>query len=127
MLRVVVCLALLVTGCAVDTPATIVRTKIVKEYIKEPGSGTRVVYCPTEDQIRSAAVEASRRTYFKAPRIHRSGSGACPCRGDTYTTRDGEKHVCGEKSAEAKRAWVMCHREQVPNDLVGKIMAGLPA
>src|SRR5262245_22605619 len=33
--RVAVCIALLLSGCAVDPPVTSVRTKIVKEYIKE--------------------------------------------------------------------------------------------
>jgi hypothetical protein len=71
--------------------------------------------------------KASAYNDIKAPRIYRSGSGACPCREDTYTTRDGEKHACGEKSAEAKRAWVMCDPKKVPSDLVDKIRVSLPA
>jgi hypothetical protein len=38
MLRNILCVAFLVSGCAIDQPAPIVRTKIVKEYIREPNS-----------------------------------------------------------------------------------------
>src|SRR5262249_16204930 len=111
MLRVVICVALLVSGCAVDPPATVVRTRIVKEYIREP-SDTGAGSCPTDDQIKDAAIAASRATYFKAPRTYRSGSGACPCRHDTYE-KNGVERECGNMSAEAKTGWVLCRKEQV--------------
>lgn len=120
MLRLVICVALFLSGCAVDAPAPIVRTRIIKEYVKEPGGS-----CPTDDQIKDAAIAASRATYFKAPRIYRSGSGACPCRHDTYK-RKGVELVCGNQSAEAKKGWVLCRREQVPPALVAEMKSKIP-
>jgi hypothetical protein len=121
MLRFAICVALFLSGCAVDPPAPIVRTKIVKEYVRQPGGSG----CPADDQIRDAAIAASRATYFKAPRIYRSGSGACPCRNDTYE-KDGVKLVCGNKSAEAKTGWVLCRREQVPATLLAELKSKIP-
>jgi hypothetical protein len=119
MLRVVICVALLVSGCAVDPPAPIIRTKIVKEYIREP-SGTRTGSCPTDDQIKDAEIAASRATYFR-----RNGSGPCPCRHDTYE-KNGVERECGNLSAEAKTGWVLCRKEQVPVGLVAEMKAKIP-
>jgi len=117
MLRVVICVALFLSGCAVDPPATIVRTRIVKEYITEP-RGTR--FCPTDNQIKEIAIAASRATYFK-----RNRSGACPCRDDRYK-RNGVELPCGNLSAEAKTGWVLCRKEQVPAGLVTEMKAKIP-
>jgi hypothetical protein len=119
MLRVVVCVALIVSGCAVDPPATVVRTRIVKEYIREP-SGTLASSCPTDDQIIEAAIAASRATYFR-----RGGSGPCPCRYDTYK-RQGVERECGNLSAEAKTGWVLCKKEQVSPSLLAELKSKIP-
>jgi len=76
MLRVIICAALLVSGCAVDPPAPIIQTKIVKEYIK----GTSV-----EDEKR-AIVAASIYGY------EITKHAPCPC---PYS-KDG---ACKGKSA----------------------------
>jgi hypothetical protein len=102
MLRVIACVALLASACAVDPPPPTMTTRTVVKVVKvETAKG-----CPSGDQIKDAAIAASRATYFKAPRIYRSGSGACPCRDDTYE-KDGSKLKCGDQSAEAKTGWVM--------------------
>jgi hypothetical protein len=111
MLRVIVCVALLASGCVFDpATTTIMRARVVKETVK--------IACSTEDQIKDVAVEASRATYLKHV-------GNCPCRYDTYE-RGGTKRECGELSAEAQAKWVMCRREQVPPDLVTKLKAQMP-
>jgi hypothetical protein len=117
MFLVVAILALLMTGCAVDQPSPRVRTKMITKVI--------VANCPTDDQLKDAAIAASRATYSKAPRFYTSGSGACPCRDDTYEKK-GIKLVCGDQSAEAKTNWVLCRREQVPLALVVEMKAKIP-
>ncbi len=130
MLRVIVCVALLTSGCAFDPPpVTIVQTKTITKVVKEPVIQIEKVRvaCPTDDHIKDIAIAASRETYFKAPKISgsRSGSGDCPCRHDTFM-QEGEVRLCGENSAEARGDWVMCHREKVPPDLVEKLKAKMP-
>jgi hypothetical protein len=78
------------------------------------------IACPSDDQIKDAAIAASRATYFKAP-----SGGTCPCRYDTYA-KGGETLVCGGLSVEAKTGWVMCRPEQVPTELVTKLKARMP-
>jgi hypothetical protein len=130
MLRVLACVALFLSGCAFDPPPepivhTKIVTRVVKEYVRETKGEVTRVACPTDDQIRAAAVEASRWTYLDPNRPTGDGSGDCPCRRDKYTTKAGVTRQCGETSAEAKNAWVMCDPKKVPDDLVEKIKAGL--
>jgi hypothetical protein len=98
--------------------------KIVKQAVTE--IRTVNINCPTDDQIKDIAIAASRATYFKAPRIYRSGSGDCPCRHDTYE-QNGKKLPCNEKSAEAKKHWVICDREDVPKTLVEELKVKMSA
>ena len=128
MLRIILGIALVVSGCAFDPqPATITQTITVTKVVKEPVIQIERVACPSDDQIKDIAMAASRETYFKAPKIHggRSGSGDCPCRRDTFM-QDGEVRPCGEYSAEARGDWVMCHKDKVPPDLVEKLRAKMP-
>jgi hypothetical protein len=66
MLRVVACVALLVSGCAVDPPAPIIRTKIVKEYIPEPTPPTPEASCnePVKRTCGQMATCAEAAHYF---------------------------------------------------------------
>jgi hypothetical protein len=125
MLRVLVCVALLASGCALNAqpPAPSARTKTI--VVTKPVIENVRLACPTDDQIKDAAIAASRATYFKAPRIYRSGSGACPCRYDVYT-QDGVKRSCEGISSEDKKGWVMCRREQVTPELLRDIRAKMP-
>jgi hypothetical protein len=115
MFRVIACVALMLSGCAYEAPPTqVVRKTVVN------------VSCPTDDEFRDMAIAASRDTYFKAPRIYKSGSGACPCREDTYE-RNGVKLKRGEHSAEAKKKWVLCKKDQVPATLIAEMKATVPS
>jgi hypothetical protein len=96
MLRVSICVALLLTGCAFDS-------KRVVEMNRS---------CPTDDQIRDAAIVASQDTYKKSPSI----IGTCPC--PNFTIRDGT--ACG---ARAAKGWVYCSRNDVPLSVVRAMKA----
>ena len=125
-MRVIVCVALLASGCALDPPpAMIVQTKTITKVVTEPIIRIEKVACPTDDQIKDIAIAASRATYFKAPRIYRSGTGDCPCRYDTFT-QEGKVLSCEGISAEDRGDWVMCRPEKVPPDLVEKLKAKTP-
>jgi hypothetical protein len=63
MLRVFVCVALLLSGCAIDArPVPPLRVKHEIKTEKIP------VACPTDEQIKAIAVEASRATYLNPDR-----------------------------------------------------------
>jgi hypothetical protein len=79
MLRVSIRVALLLTGCAFDS-------KRVVEINRS---------CPTDDQIRDAAIVASQDTYKKSPSV----------------------------SARAAKGWVYCPRNDVPLSLVRAMKA----
>jgi hypothetical protein len=111
MFRVVVCTALILSGCANEAaPTQIVRKTVVN------------VSCPTEHEFRDMAVAASRDTYSKSP----GGSRTCACRKDTFEWK-GKEQPCGERSAEAKKAWVLCEKDQVPATLIAEMKAKVPA
>ena len=111
MFRAIVCVALILSGCAHEAaPTQIVRKTVVN------------VSCPTDDEFRDMAIAASRDTYSKAP----GGSRTCACRRDTYEWM-GKKLPCGERSAEAKTGWLLCQRDQVPITLVAEMKAKIAA
>jgi len=92
MLRVVVCVALILSGCAVDELEPIVRTKIVKEYIREPGK-TRTCTVTTRPMTKQEFCSMGEKT---CPRIATCGEAYY-----RYTTcgeieRDGG--VAGERN-----------------------------
>jgi hypothetical protein len=117
MLRVFVCVAVLMSGCAIDPSPDPLRVKTEKI----------AVACPSDDQIRAIAVEASRTTYLNPSRPKAGGSGSCPCRRDTYKTSDGVEHSCAGMSAEDRNDWVMCTPQKVPKEVVEKVKLSLPA
>ena len=135
MLRVLVCVALLLSGCAFDEPAPRYQVANVPRTRAAPSDSAKTenrtekipVACPTDGQIRAIAVEASRATYLHPSRPKGGGSGSCPCRRDEYKTKDGVLHSCKGESAEDRKNWVMCHPETVPRELVEKIKGDLPA
>jgi hypothetical protein len=102
MLRVLVCFALLVSACAFDPPPKPMTRMVVKERLVEINRS-----CPTDDQIRDAAVVASQDTYGKSPGV----VGSCPC--PDFKAKDGSR--CGGRAA---RGWVYCVREDVPSSVV---------
>jgi hypothetical protein len=107
MLRVLVCVVLLQSGCAFDPlPRTITRTP-VKERVVDRA-------CPTDDQIKDAAVVASQDTYRKSPGV----IGSCPC--PDFTASDGSR--CGRRAA---KGWVYCSRDDVPPTIVQAMKAKL--
>ena len=61
MLRVLVCVALVVSGCAIEArPAPLMRARTENR--------TGKIACPTDAQIRAIAVAASRATYLNPNR-----------------------------------------------------------
>src|SRR5436190_22311651 len=100
MLRVAVCVALLISGCALDPPPA--SRIVVKERVVEVNRP-----CPTDDQLRDAAVVASQDTYRRSPSV----IGTCPC--PDFKASDGSR--CGRRAA---KGWVYCAREDVPAPVV---------
>ena len=98
MLRAIVCVAVIACGCALDpAPKPRASRVVVKERVA----------CPTDDQIRDAAVVASQDTYKKSPGV----IGSCPC--PDFKASDGSR--CGRRAA---KGWVYCTREDVPASVV---------
>src|SRR5262245_23037876 len=98
MLRVIFCVALLLSGCAYDPAGQRSPRVIVKERVVAIDRAGR-----SDAEIRDAAVVASQDTYKQAPRNERS----CPCH--DFKTSDGSR--CEDRAA---RGWVYCSREDVP-------------
>lgn len=105
----------MIAGCAVDTKVgqqANVRT-VTKTVVKK----LLLPSCPTDDQLRDAAIEVSIATYRKAPGSSRS----CACPGDRYIRQDIER------DCTSFGTFVMCNREQVPGALLNAMKDRIPA
>lgn len=96
----------LLAGCVSPQPEAVEPRTLVQVVTK----------CPSEDQLRDAAVAASRATYRRAP----GGSRTCPCSYDTYVDGHGKERWCGDPAGGAVKpaSWVMCQRSDVPAEVV---------
>ena len=104
MVRVIFCVALLLSGCAFNPPVKSAARVIVKERVLEKERVVEVNRaCPTDAEIRDAAVVASQDIYKQAP----GGSRTCPC--PDSTASDGSR--CGDRGA---KGWLDCSREDDP-------------
>ena len=100
------------SGIQATRTVTRVKTKEVR---------VEVPICPSDDQLRDAAIEVSIATYRNAP----NGSRTCACPSDTYT-RLGLPMPCAGNTAIKPAEWVMCTREQVPDSVVASMRAKFP-
>src|SRR5262249_39120559 len=108
MVRVIFCVALLLSGCAFNPPVKSAARVIVRERVVEKERVVEVNRaCPTDAEIRDAAIVASQDIYKQAS----GGSRTCPC--PESTASDGSR--CGDRAAEG---WVYCTREDVPLSVV---------
>src|SRR5262245_39983489 len=78
------------------------------------------VLCPTDDQLKDMAIEASKATYRQAP----GRSRTCACPEDIYV-RSGEQVSCSAPGAIRPATWVMCRRRDVPSSLLATMKAKL--
>ena len=81
-----------------------------------------VAACPSDDQLRDAAIAASRATYANAP----GGTRSCACPTDTYGNR-GVTLSCNGAGAIRPSGWVMCERTHVFDEVVSEMKTKIAA
>ena len=106
---------ILMTGCAQQSPSP-APSSAAHPATRNIVKRVSVPVCPSDAQLRAAAIEASRATYQQAP----GGQHNCACPIDTYVNR-GVTHSCSGTGAVKPSSWAMCTAAQVPQTLVDQM------
>lgn len=118
----IVVLASIVGGCvSSEAPEMAAVRTVTRTVVKKVPVATPAVACPTNDQLRDAAIEVSKTTYRNAL----GGSRTCACPDDTYEHM-GVRRSCSAPGAVKPSDWAMCSRDQVPQAVVDRMKAKLP-